>query len=177
MGLNVWFLVRPFVYFHTSCVRTAKALARLCGCPGSPEPSLVAYVISTIISWAGSFSFLMCPNFWIHGNYPLLLYLTGLLNYNSNNLSSDVSYGLGYCVIALCVAEKIFRDIQGVFIIFGSWRNALFPGTVQQQRVFERRKFLLKPLGIIRRGIVNWGELSCGVYLIHESLDLFELFF
>ena len=52
--LDVWFFVGPFVYFHTSYVRTAKALARLCGCAGSPEPSLVAYVISTIISWAGS---------------------------------------------------------------------------------------------------------------------------
>ena len=29
----------------TSCVRTAKALARLHGCTCSPEPSLVAYVI------------------------------------------------------------------------------------------------------------------------------------
>ena len=47
-------LVGPFVYFHTSCVRTAKALASLRGCAGSPEPSLVAYPISTIISWAGS---------------------------------------------------------------------------------------------------------------------------
>ena len=54
VGLDVWFFVRPFVYFHTSCVRTAKALARLLRCAGSPEPSLVAYVISTIISWAGS---------------------------------------------------------------------------------------------------------------------------
>ena len=51
VGLDVWF----FVYFHTSCVRSAKALARLRGCAGSPEPSLVACVISTIISWAGSF--------------------------------------------------------------------------------------------------------------------------
>ena len=55
VGLDVWFLVRPFVYFHTSCVRTAKAVARVCRCAGSSEPSLVAYVISTIISWAGSF--------------------------------------------------------------------------------------------------------------------------
>ena len=54
-GLDVWCLVGPFVYFHTVCVRTAKALARLRGCAGSPEPSLVAYVISTIISWAVSF--------------------------------------------------------------------------------------------------------------------------
>ena len=57
MGQDVWFLVGPFVYFHTSCVRTAKALARLRRCAGSPEPSLVAYVISTIISWAGSVTF------------------------------------------------------------------------------------------------------------------------
>ena len=51
MGLDVWFLVRPIVYFHTSCVRTAKALARLRGCAGSPEPSLVAYVINNLMSW------------------------------------------------------------------------------------------------------------------------------
>ena len=43
-----------YIYFHTPCVRTVKALARLRGCAGSPEPSLVAYVINTIISWAGS---------------------------------------------------------------------------------------------------------------------------
>ena len=52
--LDFWFLDGPFVYFHTSCVRTAKAMARLRGCTSSPEPSLVAFVISTIISWAGS---------------------------------------------------------------------------------------------------------------------------
>ena len=40
VALDVWFLVGPFVCFHTSCVRTAKAL--------------VAYVVSTIFSWAGS---------------------------------------------------------------------------------------------------------------------------
>ena len=48
VGLEIWFLVGPFVYFHTSCVRTAKAGET------APEPSLVAYVISTIISWAES---------------------------------------------------------------------------------------------------------------------------
>ena len=54
VGLDVWFLVEPFVYFHTSCVRTAMTLARLRGCAGSPVLSLVAYVTSTITSWAGS---------------------------------------------------------------------------------------------------------------------------
>ena len=59
------FLAGLFVYFHTSCLRTAMALARLHGCAGSPDPSLVAYVISTIISSAGSFclsavNFIVC---------------------------------------------------------------------------------------------------------------------
>ena len=54
VGLDVGCFVGPFVYFHSSSVRTAKALARLRGCAGSPEPSLFVYVISTIISCARS---------------------------------------------------------------------------------------------------------------------------
>ena len=46
VGLDVWCLDGPFVNFHTSCVRTAKALARLRECAGSQEPSLVTCVIS-----------------------------------------------------------------------------------------------------------------------------------
>ena len=37
VGLDVWFFVEPFLYFHTSCVWTAKTLARLRGCAGSLE--------------------------------------------------------------------------------------------------------------------------------------------
>ena len=55
VGIDVWCLVGPFVYFHTLCVRTVKALTRLRRCAGSPEPSLVAYMISSTISLAGSF--------------------------------------------------------------------------------------------------------------------------
>ena len=36
VGLDVWFFVGAFVYFHTSCARIAKALARLRACAGSP---------------------------------------------------------------------------------------------------------------------------------------------
>ena len=35
-------------------MRTAKALARLRACAGSPEPSLITQVISTMISCSGS---------------------------------------------------------------------------------------------------------------------------
>ena len=50
VGLDVWFLVGPFVYFHTLCVWTAKALARQHKCAGSPESSVVAHNLR-----AGSF--------------------------------------------------------------------------------------------------------------------------
>ena len=55
VGLDVWILVGPFVFFYTSCVWTAKALTWLHRCAGSPEPLLFTYVITAIISWAGAF--------------------------------------------------------------------------------------------------------------------------
>ena len=48
LPVDVWFLVGSFIYFHTSYVH---------GCAGLPETSLVAYMISTIISWAEHFKF------------------------------------------------------------------------------------------------------------------------
>ena len=65
VGLDIWFLLVPFVYFHTSCVRTAKALVRLRRCAGLPEPSVVAYVISTII-WLFFFFFFFCIRNFMH---------------------------------------------------------------------------------------------------------------
>ena len=58
VGFDVSFLVGPFVYFHTSCVQTAMAPARLRGWVGLPEHLLVTYLISTIIL-AGSYLFHM----------------------------------------------------------------------------------------------------------------------
>ena len=72
VGLDIWLLVGPFVYFHTLCVQTAKALARLRGCAGSPEPSLVACVISTIISWAGWIKDWVNISFFFQSSYSNL---------------------------------------------------------------------------------------------------------
>ena len=89
--LDVWFLVGSFVYIHTSCVRTAKALARLRACAGSPEPSLVAYVISTMISWADSIA-----NF--NDEHTISAVNTFLLDTNtlSNHSSLWISPGFTY---------------------------------------------------------------------------------
>ena len=80
-----YLLVKPFVYFHTSWVRTAKAVARLCQCTGSPEPSLVTYVISTIISWA---CHILCKiRFGIQRS--TVLYLKTVLQQKQKGLKSD----------------------------------------------------------------------------------------
>ena len=51
--LDVWFLVGPFVYFHTSCVWTAKALVRLHQCADLPEPpwSPMFFKYHNLVSW------------------------------------------------------------------------------------------------------------------------------
>ena len=56
---EMWRCVWSFLLFHKHvlCERTAKALARQRGCAGSPEPSLVTYVMSTFFSWVGSIYF------------------------------------------------------------------------------------------------------------------------
>ena len=71
MGLDVWFLVGSFFHFHTLCVQTVQALAGLRGCAGSPSPSLIAYVISTIISWAGSYYVAK----WKHNEHQVYIWM------------------------------------------------------------------------------------------------------
>ena len=91
--VDVWFLMGPFVDFHTSCVRTVKALARLRRCTGSPETSLIAYVISTIISrssliWVCT----VCPDLSVRKLRNIVVlaqaclsYYVGSLRYHSDN--------------------------------------------------------------------------------------------
>ncbi|XP_060062887.1 pecanex-like protein 4 [Ylistrum balloti] len=81
--------------------------------------------------------------------------LAGLVNYNLTN-DDSIWRILGYVIIGLCVVEKILRDIQSVYIILGLWRNMLFPPTATRTNLFKDRKRKLKPLGVLRRVIVNW---------------------
>ena len=46
-GPGIWLSVWRFLFTHCLYERAAKLLARLRGCAGSPEPSLLAYAIST----------------------------------------------------------------------------------------------------------------------------------
>ena len=65
-GSDVRLFAWSFLHIPMLYEWTAKALARLRKCAGSPEPSLVTYVISTFFIWAGSFIHLLVCEF--HGN-------------------------------------------------------------------------------------------------------------
>ena len=50
VGLDVCFWSDPFVYFHTSCVRKAKALMRLRRCTSSPEPGRLCHKYDNLMT-------------------------------------------------------------------------------------------------------------------------------
>ncbi|XP_046577291.1 pecanex-like protein 4 [Haliotis rubra] len=88
------------------------------------------------------------------------------LNYYSQSISTSVKDILGYAIIGVCVAEKLLRDSQGVYVFFGLYRNILFPHSCQIQRVYRRRKTQLLYLGLMRRVFITFvGPLLMLAYL------------
>ncbi|XP_012939720.1 pecanex-like protein 4 [Aplysia californica] len=88
------------------------------------------------------------------------------VNYHADSLSSDVVRYLGYVVIAACVVEKVMRDSQSVYVLFGLWRNALYPQTSESSRLFHNGKRKLLVVGVFRRILLNWvSPLLMVVYL------------
>ena len=76
-GPGIWLSVWRFLLTHCLYERAAKVLARLRGCAGSPEPSLLAQAISTKFAWRGPYAFgrsfvyfggkvLITPQAWEH---------------------------------------------------------------------------------------------------------------
>ena len=55
-GPGIWLSVCRFLLTHCLYERAAEVLARLRGCAGSPEPSLLAQTISTKFAWRGPYN-------------------------------------------------------------------------------------------------------------------------
>ena len=85
VGLDVWCLVRP-PYFM--CADSE-------GCAGSLEPSLAAYVISTIISWAGS----------------IIFYCVVSLKYHTQILNTDI---LGDSPVSLTMSWHVVTCLHSM---------------------------------------------------------------
>ncbi|XP_059178435.1 pecanex-like protein 4 isoform X2 [Physella acuta] len=94
----------------------------------------------------------------------------GATNYYVTSLPANVFTYVGYCIIGLCVAEKVFRDAQSVFVFFGMWRNIFYPANIERTKKFRQVKKRLLVFGILRRIIVTW--LSPVLMVVYLSLQV-----
>ena len=136
VGLDVWFLVGPFVLFRTSCVRTARALVRLRGCEGSPEPSLVTYVISTIISWACSN--VRSPRVFRLFAQDCLASLTKRKKYSGDVSSNRIDFiqkSIRFIYYRL-LNPSVYCSFIHVICLVGFWQNG--PGDIKDQQNTNR---------------------------------------
>ena len=76
----------------------------------------------------------------------------------TDSSAKDYSDYFGYVIMGLLVIELILADVQSVYVIFGLWRNKLYPASVQRTTIFRKGKKKLNILGYIRRAIMDWGK-------------------
>ena len=91
VGLDIWFLVGPFVYFHTSCVGTAKTILEKLwqDCAGSPElfAGHICDKYHNLMSWLiyrhffGCLIFLIGTHFWWFLAFTVCLWQTIIISH------------------------------------------------------------------------------------------------
>ncbi|XP_072424488.1 pecanex-like protein 4 [Chiloscyllium punctatum] len=62
---------------------------------------------------------------------------------------------ISYILIVTLVIWKIFQEIQGAYILFGFFRNPLFPKVLRTVRLFEQKRAILMKFGFIQRILLN----------------------
>ena len=77
---------------------------------------------------------------------------------DDQQLAGDLADYVAYAIVALLVIEILLSEIQTVYILFGLWRNKLYPSSVQRTTIFRKGKRRLGILGHVRRTIMDWGK-------------------
>ncbi|XP_064623432.1 pecanex-like protein 4 [Lineus longissimus] len=96
--------------------------------------------------------------------------LAAVINLNTSVIGNTVRDVMGYLTIALLVLDKIFGDMQKVYVVFGILRNRLFPSNVIRTSLFKARKKHLNRLGYVRRVLLDF--VSPFVMLIYLSFKI-----
>jgi hypothetical protein len=104
---------------------------------------------------------------WQWGIFEVLFHLlifgvtggiSAVVNVNSSTSSNTVRDILGYLTLGLLVIDKVFGDVQRVYVVFGILRNRFFPSNVIRTSQFKARKKHLNRLGYVRRFLLDFGE-------------------
>ncbi len=86
--------------------------------------------------------------------------IAGGVNYVVRDDSTIADYAeyLAYGCMGLLAIVVLLSEVQGVYVLFGLWRNKLYPSSAQRITIFQKGKKKLNILGYIRRVIINWGK-------------------
>ena len=102
--------------------------------------------------------------------FIIMFFLTAVISGVSSHLSSlassEIFQSFLYVFLVLLVSLKILGDVQAVSIIFGLFRNPIYPASIESTRIFSRRKRILKYVGLI-----HWALLVCGEQKRAKCLD------
>ena len=86
--------------------------------------------------------------------------VAGLSFHFSANSSKTMFDAFGYIFISLVVLIKFLGDIQGVYVVFGFFRNPLYPASIESLEAFKSRKRCLMYLGFVRHILLVYGMLG-----------------
>ena len=101
------------------CLRTAKALTSLRLCADLPEPWLIAYVISTLFSYAGPIIFIQVQIDY-HVSVPLNISLVVVVMVFSNRMVKC------FCVIflgTLSAINDVFVSGSNIYVLDCTWNE------------------------------------------------------
>ena len=96
---------------------------------------------------------------WIYHIVMLAVACSVAAATNYNHAHIDSKY-LGWCIVGICVVEKVSRDVQSVYVVCGLMRNYFFPHSCHHSnRAFLKAKGKLGIVGMFRRVLFHLGKL------------------
>ena len=86
--------------------------------------------------------------------------ISGVSSHLSSSSSSEIFQSFLYVFLVLLVLLKVLGDVQAVSIIFGLFRNPIYPASIESTRIFSKKKRILKYVGLIHWALLVYGEQS-----------------
>ena len=86
--------------------------------------------------------------------------ISGVSSHLSSSASSEIFQSFLYVFLVLLVSLKVLGDVQAVSIIFGLFRNPIYPESIESTRIFSKKKRILKYVGLIHWALLVYGEQS-----------------
>lgn len=105
----------------------------------------------------------------LHQLYPnsgnQTLSVNSIENWETSVVASSPQGVIGLLLIALFVTTRLLRELQGACVLAGAMLNPLYPKRIMTAQAFRRKTRGLRVAGIIRRILLNLGEVYSLLFL------------